>query len=118
MVKTPYSDEQVGEMVTKIYPIPKRPKRDVPRKAKWEDVEKAFEYRKEWVDRARETVTGLWNGQGTGYHDQVAGTQWWAWQSVSEFETYRRGRKDSMGINGINGDRAVNLKRAFSHITA
>jgi len=115
LAETRVNDNQIFGMVDMLYKIPNKPKQDVPRKREWEEVLKAYEYRADWVKRARSTVKGLYLGGQTGYEQPCRqGTAWGAWNAVSEFETYRRGTTDSMTLNVVNGDRAHTIQRAYA----
>lgn len=96
-----------------LYKLPVRPVRDSPRKSSWEDVLRYYEYRKDWVQRARSTVYGLYEGGATGFSPAMRGTAWGLLNSVAEFETYRRGTEDSMALNVVTGDRARTIQRAY-----
>lgn len=104
-------------IVTDLYPYPQFPDREKPRVTEWDDVMKNYEYRLDWVERARKAVMRLYDGAGTGLDSRAtAGTAWGAWNAVAEFETYRRGTADSLALNVIDGDRGKVIMRAFDSL--
>lgn len=108
---------QVEWIVTDLYPYPEFPDPEKPRNMTWDSVIKSYEYRLDWIGRARNTVMRLYDGAGTGFDSRaVEGTAWGAWNAVAEFETYRRGTADSMALNVIDGDRGQVIMKAFDEL--
>jgi len=108
---------KVEWIVTDLYPYPQFPDREKPRTIEWDDVMQNYEYRLDWVERARKAVMRLYDGAGTGLDSRAtAGTAWGAWNAVAEFETYRRGTADSLALNVIDGDRGKVIMRAFDSL--
>lgn len=111
----PVTTVQVKWIADTLYKMPQRPNPDSPRKRDLETVMAAYEYRRDWVTRARSTVVRLYEGEGTGLSGVATeGTAWAGWNAVAEFETYRRGTTQSMAQNIIDGDRARTIKRGYS----
>lgn len=108
---------KVEWIVTELYPYPQFPNPEKPRTTEWDSVVKGYEYRLDWVERARRTVMQLYDGAGTGLDNRATGgTAWGAWNAVAEFETYRRGTSDSLALNVIDGDRGRVIMKAFDEL--
>jgi hypothetical protein len=108
---------KVEWIVEELYPMPQHPNPEAPRRIEWEDAIANYEYRVDWVNRARKTVMRLNDGAGTGLNNRATeGTAWGAWNAVAEFETYRRGTSDSIALNVIDGDRGKVIMRAYDQL--
>lgn len=116
LAATKLSRPEFASVTGLVYPLPKRPQQDKPRKTAWKDVLAAWEYQNEFIQRMRDESMRLFEGAGTGFRREIGHTAWWGLNAIAEVETFRRGTTDSMASNVVVGDRARTIKRAFSHL--
>ena len=98
----------------KVYPMPKKPDLDKPRKTEIDRILAKHEYRVERVKKARESVLDLYGGKDPRpVPAELRGTAYHALNSFATFETFKRGPEDSAAESLLVGDRASNIRRAF-----
>lgn len=114
LASTRTTTESVQSVLTASYPIPRPPTVDLPAEV-YQEREKLYETGKDWALTSRTNVQELFEGKGTGMDLASAqGTLWGLYNSVTEYENYRRSRDNSSrGYNTLFGDRADTMARAY-----
>ena len=111
----PVKDVQVKWIANTIYRMPRKPESDDFSRTPFEERMEEYERDVELIKDARDLVVDLWNGRGTGMDTPACkGTAFGAYNAVAEVETYRRGKFTSAGYSVIAGDRARNIRAAFT----
>lgn len=115
LARTPVTAQQINWIAGTVYPTPKKPSPDVPRRTAYAEMLDLWKQQKERFDRCRSKIVEFANTVETDYAgSSIEGTAWAAWNGVTKFETWRRGTSESMALNSINGDRALRMRRGFN----
>lgn len=103
-------------LLSQIYPDPPKPEEswDMQFGITYEAHLQKFEEKMAAIKEVRATVLNLFAGDGTGMDMvSVMGTRYGLYNSVAEFETYRRGPHDRAAVSLTVGDRASVIRKAY-----
>lgn len=117
MAKTSMSKIELRSVTDRLYRYPSQPEQNVPRVTPYKKAIRQYEARCDWLDRAKSKIEELYDGLGVGMDTPAAaGTAWGAYNAIAEFENYRRGRRENMAVNIVDGDRSAKIAEAHSLI--